>query len=177
METKISRPSFDHTVGVLVKAYLNDTLDHGNCYACAVGNLVADGLGCQVVAVYNNFRNVSWDNGYPYPGLDDKDIKGWGAAFATEFREDEDEDRDRPIQEIHRSALSHPMVVEQIKGTGYTWEELAMIEFAFESARKRTDRDEDIFNGLMSVVSTLAFIHEIDLETADQAKKLFLKTV
>ena len=35
------RPTFEKTVDILVKAYLNDTLEHDNCHACAVGNLVA----------------------------------------------------------------------------------------------------------------------------------------
>lgn len=32
---------FNETVGILVKAYMQGTLIHGNCQACAVGNLVA----------------------------------------------------------------------------------------------------------------------------------------
>lgn len=40
------RPTFENTVDILVKAYLNDTLQHGNDCACAVGNLIcaANGL-------------------------------------------------------------------------------------------------------------------------------------
>lgn len=40
---------FNHSVNVLVKAYLNNTLAHSTCYACAVGNLVADGIGTKVI--------------------------------------------------------------------------------------------------------------------------------
>lgn len=36
---------FHHTIGVLVKAYLNNTLERGHDCACAVGNLVADACG------------------------------------------------------------------------------------------------------------------------------------
>lgn len=35
---------FNRTVDILVKAYRNDTLQHMNCYACAIGNLVAHGM-------------------------------------------------------------------------------------------------------------------------------------
>lgn len=35
------KPTFENTVNILVQAYLNDTLEHGNCAACAVGNIVA----------------------------------------------------------------------------------------------------------------------------------------
>jgi len=31
--------NFNDTVDILVKAYLNDTLEHGVCSACAVGNI------------------------------------------------------------------------------------------------------------------------------------------
>ena len=32
---------FDETVAILVKAYMNETLEHGEPCACAVGNLIA----------------------------------------------------------------------------------------------------------------------------------------
>lgn len=35
------RATFDGTVAILVKAYLNDTLIHGKCHACAVGNIIS----------------------------------------------------------------------------------------------------------------------------------------
>lgn len=35
--------NFQHTLDGLVKAYLNNTLSHGNCEACAVGNIVGGG--------------------------------------------------------------------------------------------------------------------------------------
>lgn len=35
---------FNHTVNVLVKAYLNDTLTHGDDCGCAVGNLIAHSI-------------------------------------------------------------------------------------------------------------------------------------
>ncbi len=31
---------FNHTVNVLVEAYLNDDLNHGTCESCAVGTIV-----------------------------------------------------------------------------------------------------------------------------------------
>lgn len=32
--------NFKHTMDVLIKAYLNNTLQHVSCHACAVGNIV-----------------------------------------------------------------------------------------------------------------------------------------
>ena len=36
------KATFENSVSVLVRAYMNDTLIHGNCFACAVGNLIVD---------------------------------------------------------------------------------------------------------------------------------------
>jgi hypothetical protein len=42
----IKEPLYHKTIGILVDAYFDDTLQHGNCSACAVGNLVAAAKGC-----------------------------------------------------------------------------------------------------------------------------------
>lgn len=36
---------FEKTVAILVKAYQNDTLKHGLCQMCAVGNIIAENMG------------------------------------------------------------------------------------------------------------------------------------
>jgi hypothetical protein len=41
----MSKERFDKTVDVLVSAYLNDTLVHGNDCACAVGNMICAAMG------------------------------------------------------------------------------------------------------------------------------------
>jgi len=40
--------SFENSVNILVKAYLNDTLKHFRCGACAVGNLIAGTLNANI---------------------------------------------------------------------------------------------------------------------------------
>lgn len=166
METKISRPGFDHTVGVLVKAYLNGTLLHGSCYACAVGNIVAHGLGVKI-------KNHKWEN-MPYPSLIDGQVQGWGAVFVSDF----DQLLSKKTQLIREENLSHPRVIEQISATGYSWQDLAKIEYAFEvDFDERCEDGDRMFAGLMAVVDVLADIHGVDLSIKDQAKKLFLKTV
>lgn len=164
------KANFDNTVSILVKAYLNDTLQHGSCYACAVGNIIASGLGCEVVRIRKAFRDLSWSNNMDYPGLDRNEIKGWGAAFSTEFNDAGDLEQMR-----YEPALKNPFVSEQIVASGYSWIELAMIEFAFESSRKNSTGDELMFNGLMAVVEVLASIHSVDLKVKEQAKQLFVK--
>jgi hypothetical protein len=36
-----TKEQFHETVGILVRAYMNDTLEHAECGACAVGNIIA----------------------------------------------------------------------------------------------------------------------------------------
>lgn len=56
----MDRPSFEKTVDVLVKAYLNGTLEHGNCCACAVGNIIADSCGFKYVRTPGSCREWDW---------------------------------------------------------------------------------------------------------------------
>lgn len=167
----MNRPTFSQTVDVLVKAYLNDTLQHRSCYACAVGNLVANGLQITMTK-----ENLKWP-GFPYPTNECGLPVGWGAAFSS----DESGFSDIVKQTIDTYVLNVPAVKNQIKATGYKWQELARIEFAFESVDKRFDADDEIdydvwmFDGLMAVVDVLADIHGVDLTFKEEAKKLFVK--
>lgn len=146
------KSKFHETVGILVKAYLNNDLQHSNCSACAVGNIIHHH--------YGNFDSVSpWDG---------NDGMGWPNVFCT-------------------VALNKQLVFpencegnakEQIDATGYTWQELALVEKAFEHcyyARGESDDDETMFSGLMAVVDVLGKIHGIDLTEKEQAKLLFHK--
>lgn len=68
----------------------------------------------------------------------------------------------------------------QVDRTGYSVNELAKIEYAFETAPRNCDyedhlNDEWMFNGLMAVVDVLADIHGIDLAEKESAKALFVK--
>lgn len=167
----MNRPTFEETVSVLVRAYLNDTLQHRSCYACAVGNLVANGLQITMTKY-----NLKWP-GFPYPANDRGCPVGWGAAFSS----DEAGFSDRVKQSIDESVLRVPAVRNQIKATGYKWQELARIEFAFESVDKKFDADDEInydawmFDGLMAVLEVLADIHGVSLEVKESAKLQFVK--
>jgi hypothetical protein len=162
------KPSFEKTVDILVKAYLNDTLEHGNCYACAVGNLVADSLQYKIVPYTSPSRRRSlsfkWEGssvGNDYPGQ-----SGWATVFCTNGAH----------QELRPEAYhAIPSAKEQIDATGYTWRELAKIEFAFERGQYSDESNDEMFNGLMAVVEVLADIHGIALEQKEEAKLLFVK--
>ena len=153
---------FHHSVNVLVKAYLNDTLESRNCYACACGNLIAEAQGIKFKKQRWHNLNVKWDiedEDY-YPGSNGacNGIGGWGAIIL-----------DNEPNELG---------AKQIESTGYTIEELKRIENAFEKPNRSTltkATDETVFKGLMNVVDILADIHGIDLETKEETKKLFKK--
>lgn len=66
----------------------------------------------------------------------------------------------------------------EAESTGYTYEEIAKIENAFEwgwDDKFGQETDDDGYLGLMAVVDVLADIHGIDLTTREETKKLFIK--
>lgn len=158
------KPTFENSVDVLVKAYLNDTLVHGNCYACAVGNLVCSSMGLTMSKGHNESnREVHWV-GRRYPGWPN----GWGAVISSDFNEDED-GNETIVQECDPTNFKgEPR--RQIESTGYTVEQLARIEYAFESARVGEASGRDVmYDGLLAVVNVLAEIHSVDLSTKEAA--------
>jgi len=133
-------PTFNSTVDILVKAYLNDTLEHGDCKACAVGNMV---------------RSAA------YP-LWEKDSGAWYDIVVCGNVSDQFEQ----------------LAKDQVIATGYSKKELKSIEKAFENADGDYDNFGDVidtYHGLMAVVDVLAEIHNIDLSSKEEAKKLFVK--
>lgn len=156
------KPTFEKTVNVLVQAYLNDTLKHGDCCACAVGNIIAASIGCEMVKPREHVKSsFEWaKNGVYYEPI-------WPAVFAS----------DRYGKQERHPKKYRGMYKKQIDITGYDWRELAKIEKAFESVcRFFSSEDEIMFNGLMAVVDVLADIHGIDLSQKEQAKLLFQKS-
>ena len=170
---------FNDTVAILVKAYFDDTLRHGNCYGCAVGNIIAHKMGVNIIKTDN--KGLMWDNGDPYPGYGScNNPDGWGAVFCTSSNEEDEDEEDEdgmPIpdftQEMNPNLLKGA-ALKQIQASGYHWTELAKIEYAFETV-KCDDFTERMFKGLMAVVDVLASIHSIDLTTTESAKQLFIK--
>lgn len=141
---------FDRTVKILVNAYLNNTLVHNNCCACAVGNLIAANL------------QIKYD---PYLKWTGRQL-AWSKVFVTmPFKS----------EQVQRPWAYNGSAKEQIDATGYTWQELALIEAAFESAPKNIGNDERMFSGLMAVVDALCQIHDLNEETKRATKELFLK--
>lgn len=150
----MNRPTFEQTVNVLVKAYLNDELKHGDCEACAVGNIVhAAGFP----------RYHTGDNA---PMREDS-CGSWKAVFVTLAGKQRYNYWSDPLLEAKG--------LKMIEATGYTIKELARVELAFETADDGHSDDEWMFNGLMAVCDVLADIHGVDLSVKESAKLLFVK--
>lgn len=159
----MNRPTFENTISILVKAYMNDELEHKTCGACAVGNIVAAAIGTKPKNADNSamkFDNNNFENNEPA-------FSGW------------------------YTMINGGWTLEgynQVRATGYTISELKEIEYAFENAQgeprevgrsgiwpgKCTDPTW-MFNGLMAVVEVLAEIHGVDLNTKESAKLQFVK--
>lgn len=146
------KPSFDHTVSILVKAYLNDTLIPGDCMSCAVGNLI-------VHSGYPLCFDKNSENG--------SDETSWLKYIDYFLRKRCWGPPSRKEEEVG---------LLQINSTGYTPKEIEKIEYAFEYVVDFDDyADDDILCRLLSVVDVLAEIHGIDLQTKESAKLQFVK--
>ncbi len=155
----INKPLYDKTISILVKAYLNDTLQPNNCWACAVGNLVAAN------ANKSYYKTLSiWNkDGFSYKWVDSdvSEVVWYKAVYTVKGSQCIVEDN--YTGEIKR----------QIESTGYNLQEVAKIEFAFESGSG--GRYENMINGLMAVVEVLGQIHEVSKELTEETKLMFTK--
>ena len=158
---------FDRTVGILVKAYLNNTLTPMHPCGCAVGNLVAANCGFKMSL--NDKNEPQWDtpNGKvtdPYWNNLVHNTGSFyeGSEFSTELAKQKRE-----------------IALSDLRGTGYSEKQTFKIEMAFEGygefAYNKDSRDSRVFNGLMRVVDYLMEIHEATTEEITQAKSLFKK--
>jgi len=108
MEKRVS-----NAIEVFLKAIDKGTLAKGTCVACAVGNLVAHGMGAEIVNIKltGDFK-CSENNAYWY------DLIVY------------------PSKELDETYLQDSNVLSNIESTEFTWEELKQIENAFENNTK-----------------------------------------
>lgn len=161
---------YNKTVEILVQSYLNDTLRHLNCYACAVGNLVAH--YCNKIFVKQNplflpqsfDEELKWDGYAGYGVKVPRDTyKTGGTWYEQLWKKEED---------------LHGEPKEQLQSTGYALAELRQIEEAFESCALDDFNDDDkrMWTGLMAVIDILDQIHEnTDSAVTEKSKALFVK--
>ena len=137
------KPELYHkTVGILFDAYFNDTLRHGDCQACAVGNIICGNLGSHPLKMYRDTTLYTKKDGSVFN-------VPWGSY-------------DSDGRAIKRLGVC--------KLTGYSHKQIDRIETAFETAEFSKSKDEYMFNGLTKVLNCLAEIHQVtdqDLLTAN----------
>lgn len=168
-----NKEQFEKTVKALTNAFINGTLAKYNCYACAVGNIIA----------YN--REAKYDKNYE--GLlytvNDDIVNAWGSVFSTDLY-----GTSRFCSVIYKHDKE---ARESIKSSGYEIRDLRRIENAFERAtfilegnyRRYPNRVvmEDQYNGLMACIDVLMKIHECNdmsiKESFDITLKNHLETV
>lgn len=132
---------YQRTTDILFQAYFNDTLKHNDCSKCPVALLILAGGGDKF--------SYWWDSYYGPNGIEGLE-EAWSSVFLTRG----------PIQTIHPE--NYQGIAKQIiDSTGYTWQDLAKIEFAFESAPHGMNEDDHVYNGLVAVLEVLKEIHGI----------------
>lgn len=164
----IKQGLYNRTVDILVKAYFDDTLSHGFCTSCAVGNLVAANMGYSfseksedavLIGDCPHFQHsYNWIT--PIGVIGCMQPNWWFSVRRATEKE-----------------INDTEAIEQINATGYTALELMKIENAFENAAPGQSSDEWMFNGLMAVIEILDQIHHnTDEQVTKISKQRFVKT-
>lgn len=155
---------FDRSVAVLTKAYINDTLKHGHCQACAVGNLVC-------AARYNGDKQEYDDAEIVSAFSGELGSWGWSSVFSAQPN---DTDLNGMLKWEKSVDLGEyaGRAKREIDSTGYTVDELVEIEYAFESCSEEGDK---MLNGLYAVYDVLCEIHEVQADEVPEAQLVFVK--
>lgn len=157
-------------IDIFLDAINEGTLAKGSCTACAVGNLVANGLGAKI-----KFIPIG-DDIVPRC-LDERgdflENRRWSLAFYTAYGK----------QEVDKDALNNSDVIRNIEATDFSLEELMQIEYAFEtntsydfsSYRRRTPQQirQDQINGLAAVVKVMLTFEEGVPSTDEVVQEIF----
>lgn len=179
----MNRPElYDQSVNRVLDAYNAKTLLHGVCKACAVGNILqthlwANFLNSSIERINENSIETTHSQKLAPPGY----MFVSGKTLAT---------RNGEIGFVSKRKLvslsASPATIQEeinnmkksIEDIGYSWQEIARIEKAFESSIANTpegyvyyktkESSKGQYIGLCAVLNELAIIHEIDVEKVDQ---------
>ena len=150
-------------IDIFLDAINKGILAKGSCRACAVGNLVAHGLGVEL--------KISGVNSYPVIYAS-KDNTAWGTLFFTNSSGDQVVATKEELESIRNS---YPEELESafnnIKATDFTLEELMKIENAFETnteifldeyySHSKQQIRKDQIKGLEAVVKVMMTFDDI----------------
>lgn len=173
---------FHRSVNVLATAYREGTLEAEDCKVCAIGNLCADALNLKIgITEYGGHQCYQWQN---QEGVEYEDAGSWMSPLFA-YRNDD---------ELH----CYDEGLRQMRATGYTIQEIHIIEHAFEYAcgTVRGDMNEDgsfiedfdyasrpedvteeaiQYAGLVAVYEVLCEIHEVPVVDQVEPNLLFFK--
>jgi len=146
------------TVGILINAYHNKTLNYTCGASCAVGNLIAANMGYAIIVSTGLSKPAIWKNG-------NVQMKSGTWYSLTHYSDNVWQ----KIQTIKVLGLrQYKLEKKHIAATGYAAAELKRIEIAFESCfdifRLALDKEQDILKGLDAVFAVLWDIHQITSE-------------
>lgn len=143
-------------IDIFLDSLNSNTLQHGTCTACAVGNLVAAGCGVQL---FNRSDFIIADNDVfitPYGSID---ITDWANLFITS---------DNGVQEKRELSRFTPSDQKRLQAlidtTGFTIDELAEIEYTFETVARHTG----VIFALEAVVKVMMSFDEVDQSTVKE---------
>lgn len=157
----------EHAIDIFLDALNKGTLAKGTCAACAVGNLVADGMGGKISIVNGVFKCDEYNS-------------RWNILFMTDNQGNQDFRDQLYVNRVFKSFTKKEYFEggeQNVSVTDFTEQELATIEFTFETNTKihNTDYDEhsqeeiraDQIKGLEAVVKVMLKFDEVkeDVET------------
>ena len=153
-------------IDIFLDAINEGTLAKGSCNACAVGNLVAHGLGGKITINGLRASCVTPTGSRIYNGR-------WANAFVTSDGE----------QGVDAHFFNNRDVAGNIEATDFTMEELMQIEFAFETnteihfisydRRFLQEIRADQIKGLEAVVKVMLAFEDDTLATDEMVKEIF----
>ena len=133
------------TTDVLLDAFNKKDLEHANCTYCAVGNI------CIEASKNTGIERDKWSWLFVSLPLNSQVLYPYGESNVVEIAE----------------------AKILIKETGYTVNELARIEKAFESAHARDDKENTQIHGLKAVLDVLTEIHQVDEQVHSEKIEAF----
>lgn len=146
---KNTRKRFDLAINALIGAYMKGTLAKGATCGCAVGNIIAS---ANALTIEKQVGMWTWSNGR---------LSSWDKVFST---------HSNGTQDINSGAYLGS-AKEEIDSTGYSWQELARIEHAFECTTQIWFNkyaklpieviETDQYNGLVAVFGILCELEGI----------------
>jgi hypothetical protein len=173
---KKGKQLFDQTVSDLVTAYISNELRHGECSACAVGNILKRFAKDLLIPNYSIWSclfvtKTSFGKQTQLIAKSDNEYIRHGLTIEKISLTEEYLTPSSRFNAMVNKACANRL----IEASGYTMEELARVELAFETAPVGESDDEWMFNGLMAVVDVLADINGISLEEREESKLMFVR--